>query len=342
MARRKSKYYVRPDGLHETIRKINGKRVAFRGHTDAEVDRKMIAYEQKLNKVPTFREVSEAWEEVHLPTLTPNTARGYRSQNRMITEYFGDYLVTEITPVIVQAYLSSHLTQAKKTITNRLLTLNLIFNYAVVQGYITTNPCSAVRITKGRPTKHRNAPTEEETRIIKAYASDPDGLMPALILCTGCRKGEAMGLLDTDIDHKNKELHITRSVYFEDGIPKTKPPKSDAGTRITPLPDFLLELLPKTRKGRPLFPNDKGEYMKACQFEKMWGRWQEKTKLTLTAHQIRHGYATILYENEISAKDAQTFLGHAQLSTTMDIYTHVRKAHREAMSQKVNQAINNI
>ena len=342
MARRKSKYYVRPDGLHETIRKINGKRVAFRGHTDAEVDRKMIAYEQRLNRVPTFREVAEAWEEEHLPTLTPNTARGYRSQMRMVVDYFGDDQIDEITPAVVQAYLSSHLTQAKKTVTNRLLVLNLIFNYAVVAGYIKSNPCTAVRITKGRPAKKRAAPTEAETKVIKLHASTPEGLMPALILCTGCRKGEAMGLLDTDIDHKKKELHITRSVYFENGIPKTKPPKSDAGTRITPLPDFLLALLPKTRKGVPIFPNENGEYMKAYQFEKMWKTWQENTGLDLTAHQIRHGYATILFESDISAKDAQTFLGHAQLSTTMDVYTHIRKAHRAAMSQKVNDAINRI
>ncbi len=44
---KKPKYHVRPDGLHETIRLVNGKRVAFRGKTDAEVDQKMIAYQEK-------------------------------------------------------------------------------------------------------------------------------------------------------------------------------------------------------------------------------------------------------------------------------------------------------
>lgn len=39
------KYYKRPDGLYETIRKIDGKRVAFRGHTVAEVDRKLIEFQ---------------------------------------------------------------------------------------------------------------------------------------------------------------------------------------------------------------------------------------------------------------------------------------------------------
>ena len=342
MARRKNKYYVRPDGLHETIRKINGKRVAFRGKTDSEVDRKILEYQQEKARIPLFQDVAQDWMDVHLPTLTPNTARGYQSQARKLIEYFGSFEIDDITPPVVQAYLSSHRTQSKKTITNRLLALNLIFNFAIVKGYIKINPCTAVRITTGRPTKHRDAPTEEETQIIKAYASDPDGLMPALILCTGCRKGEAMGLLDTDIDHKKKLLSISRSVYFQDGTPKTKPPKSDAGTRVTPLPDFLLELLPKTKKGKPIFPGEDGKFMKACQYEKLWDRWREKTGLSLTAHQIRHGYATILFENDIPAKDAQTFLGHAQLSTTMDIYTHIRKAHREAVSQKINHAINSI
>ena len=77
-----------------------------------------------------------------------------------------------------------------------LLTLNLIFNYAILHGYVSVNPCAAARVPKGLSQRHRRPPTEAETKIIKKYGSDPDGLMALLILCTGCRKGEAMALLD--------------------------------------------------------------------------------------------------------------------------------------------------
>jgi integrase len=343
MPKKKNKYYVRPDGLHETIRKIDGKRVAFRGKSDAEVDKKLLEFERSREEQshPLFKDVSAEWEEDHIPTLSFNTARNYKTQNKIVTEHFGEYRIDEITPQMIQAYLSSHKTQARKTVTNRLLTLNLIFNFAILHGYITVNPCAAARVPKGLSQQHRRPPTEEETKIIKKYGSDPDGLMPLLILCTGCRKGEAMALLDTDIDHKAKTISITKSVYFDHNRPMLKPPKSDAGYRVTPVPNFLLKLLPKTQKGVPLFPGNH-VYMDAGQFERMWTRWQKKTGLDLTAHQIRHGYATILYEAGIQAKDAQLYLGHAQLSTTMDIYTHIRQNHRAATDKKINSAFNNI
>lgn len=166
--------------------------------------------------------------------------------------------------------------------------------------------------------------------------------MPALILCTGCRKGEAIGLLDTDIDRKEKTISITRSVYFENCHPRIKPPKSAAGVRTTPVPDFLLEHLPKTKKGKPLFPGKDGGYMTEPEFRRMWTRWQKTTGLTLTAHQIRHGYATILYEGGIEPKDMQVYLGHAQLSTTMDIYTHIRSSHKVATNKRVTDALNKL
>lgn len=339
---KKKKYYVRADGLHETIRVINGKRVAFRGRTDAEVERKMLEYHEQLSRMPLFREVSEAWEDDHLPHLAYNTARNYKAQNRIVTDHFGDRPIDKITPADVQAFISSHRTQARKTVTNRLLTLNLIFNFAILRGYISVNPCAAVRIPRGLSAKHRRAPTEEETKIVKLYGTEPDGLMPLVILCTGCRKGEAMALLDTDIDRKAKTITITKSVYFENNKPMLKPPKSDAGNRVMPVPDFLLALLPKTRKGAPLFPDENGGYMDSGRFERMWNRWRKMTGLDLTAHQLRHGYATILHEANIDAKDAQSFLGHAQLSTTMDIYTEIRKARRDQTADKISTAFDSL
>ena len=82
--------------------------------------------------------------------------------------------------------------------------------------------------------------------------------------------------------------------------------------------------------------------MDSGQYERMWKRWQKATGLTLTAHQIRHGYATILWEAGIPAKDAQTYLGHAQLSTTMDIYTHIRDGRKAETDSRINEAFRSI
>lgn len=50
-----------------------------------------------------------------------------------------------------------------------------------------------------------------------------------------------------------------------------------------------------------------------------------KAGLNVTPHQLRHAYATLLFEASIPEKTAQNLLGHAQLSTTMDIYTELRE-----------------
>lgn len=349
MPRKKNKYYKRPDGLYEAIRIIDGKRVAFRGKTAAIVEQKMIAYKESPPPAPFFKDVSADWEEEHAKTLAYNTARNYRANNRIVTDYFGSYRIDEITEDDIKDYLKTYKTQAKKTVTNRYLILNLIFTYAKDHHYRPDNPCSSIKIaklTKGLKKTVREAPTEEETKTIMQFASDPDGLMAALILCTGCRKGEAMALLDTDIIRDpvgmENKISITKSVYFENNHPQIKPPKSDAGVRLVPIPDSILSLLPSTTAGKPLFPGKDGGYMSAGEFERMWIRWQKMTKLNLTAHQLRHGYATILFEGEIQPKDMQAYLGHAQLSTTMDIYTHIRDAHKVATDKKVAAALSRL
>ena len=82
--------------------------------------------------------------------------------------------------------------------------------------------------------------------------------------------------------------------------------------------------------------------MTAPEFKRMWARWQKKTGLNLTAHQLRRGYATILFAGDIQPKDMQLHLGHAQLSTTMDISTHIWAAHKAATDKKVAAALNKL
>ncbi|MDY4190917.1 MAG: tyrosine-type recombinase/integrase [Oscillospiraceae bacterium] len=52
-------------------------------------------------------------------------------------------------------------------------------------------------------------------------------------------------------------------------------------------------------------------------------------------HQLRHAYATMLFENGIAEADAQELLGHAQISTTMDIYTHIREGRKKQIRDKL-------
>jgi integrase len=67
------------------------------------------------------------------------------------------------------------------------------------------------------------------------------------------------------------------------------------------------------------------------------GSLAEKTGATLTAYQLRHGYATLLYEAEIPEREAMEMLGHTDITLTHKNYTHIRKSRKEETAIKLNQ-----
>ena len=69
-------------------------------------------------------------------------------------------------------------------------------------------------------------------------------------------------------------------------------------------------------------------------------RWREQTGLLdVTPHVIRHGYSTMCFNAGLTPKDMQDLLGHAQFSTTMDIYTDIQKEHKEETRAVLNDYI---
>lgn len=324
------KYYVRPDGLHETILRINGKRKAFRGKTDKEVWEKVKAFDRaqaqhETEKPVTFAQIAAAWWEELEPTLSPTTTKGYRPAMQRAVDEFGDRAVASITAQEIDAYIKWFGAKyARKTVVTQLQVIRQIIRKAEVEGQATYNPATAVRPPKNLKQTRRLAPVKDQIRLIKQHAADtPFGLFAALVYYTGCRRGEALGLMGSDIDRKEKRIHIRRSVYYMSNSPHLKTPKTEAGTRDIPLLPALDELLPKKLPAGYIFAEPDGSPLTAKHFEAMYDAYRDASGVTVTPHQIRHGYATALFECGIEPKTAQVLLGHAQISTTMDIYTHV-------------------
>lgn len=338
------KYYVRPDGLHETILRINGKRKAFRGKTDKEVWEKVKAFDraqaqQESEKSVTFAQIAAAWWEELEPTLSPTTTKGYRPAMQRAVEEFGDRAVASITAQEIDAYIKWFGAKyARKTVVTQLQVIRQIIRKAEVEGQATYNPATAVRPPKNLKQTRRLAPGKDQIRLIKQHAADtPFGLFAALIYYTGCRRGEALGLMGADIDRKEKRIHIRRSVYYMSNSPHLKTPKTEAGTRDIPLLPALEELLPKKLPAGYIFAEPDGSPLTAKHFEAMYDAYRNASGVTVTPHQIRHGYATALFECGIEPKTAQVLLGHAQISTTMDIYTHVRDGQLKAAAEKMEK-----
>jgi len=323
-------YYVRPDGLHETILRINGKRKAFRGKTDKEVWEKVKAFdrsaaEAKSEQETTFAVVADKWWDEIEPTLAPSSAKSYKPALARAKKEFGDWQVGTITAQEIDRFIKRiSALYAKKTTAMQLQVIRQTLRWAEVKGYLQYNPAASVRQPRNSKQVRRMPPDKAQIALIKAHAKNvPFGLFAALIYYTGCRRGEALALTGADIDRKAKLIHIRRSVYYLSNAPYLKLPKTDAGIRSVPLLDALDELLPKSLPKGYLFAEPDGQPLTYKHTEKMYADYCAASGVNVTPHQIRHGYATALFECGIDAKTAQTLLGHAQISTTLDIYTHV-------------------
>lgn len=336
-----SKFYVRPDGLHESIIWVNGKRKAFRGKTDREVRAKIKAYreEAEKQKTATFEEVARAWWNEIEPTLAANTHKGYSPAYERAVAEFGKEDVADITAKDIENYIADFSkTYAKKTVITQRQIIRQIMHKAQREGYIDFNPADACPLPKNLPQKKRDSPPPDQIAKIKAGISDDFGLFAYLIFYTGCRRGEAEGLRYEDIDRERKRIHIRRSVYNVSTTPMIKEPKTQAGIRSVPLLDALADVLPKKKHGF-IFSEDGGKSpLPDWKVSRRYEAYKKRTGVTVMPHQIRHGYATALYEAGIDYKMIQHFVGHAQLSTTMDIYTDILESKIKSAADKMEDA----
>lgn len=336
---RKLNMTVRADGrlmkrltVTEQGRKVQK---TFYGKTERELMQKIASYEEKRTNGEKFEVVADAWWADAEPQLAYNTQKPYKPALNRAIEHFRGTPIGEVKPVDVKRFLSRVSQKYKmsdKTCRTQLMVLNLIFRYAVSLGYADMNPTSEVTVPKGLRKYKRELPLTVDIAKVKASTDLELGMFAYWVMYTGCRKGELLALTWKDVDVKNRTITIRRSSYFENNQLKIKEPKTKAGYRELPLMDKLLE---RITPGKGIIFNVDGEYMTESHFRKAWDRYRRDSGVSCTPHQLRHAYATMLLEAGVDPKDAQRLLGHANLATTMDIYTHIR----EEQARKVNKAL---
>lgn len=181
-----------------------------------------------------------------------------------------------------------------------------------------------------------------------------------LMLETGLRLSETCGLCLEDIDLKNRELHVQRQLcpYTRiDGVSRLSigDLKSDsaertlyitnkayesllrlikrrnAETTVEPIIDGQSLFLLKSRKGLKLVTHTMISYH-LKEIVKDYNNTHNDKLPNITAHVLRHTFCTKMYDKGIDVKTLQYVMGHAKISTTLNIYTHMSK----------NMAVNNM
>lgn len=348
---KKGKYYTRPDGLKEAIRTINGKRVAFRGKTDREVERKMREYKEREERGKLFADVADEWELEHENEIREGTRIMYSREVRRAKDYF-DMPVKQMKPLDVKRYLAQMAKQgySGSVVNAAITTVKQIMSYAVIQGYIDVSPAAEVKTPRGLPKKKRTALTEEQERIVKQSGierSAPFWLFPYLLLYTGLRRGEAAALTYADIDRKNMVIHINKKVNYIHSQHPTLDHflKSENGLRDVPLLPPLAAALPKNAIGL-VFAGKDGGYLKGGEMRSNWKRYCEAVGLVddsgdnleypITPHCLRHSFATICFEAGLDPRSAAKFLGD-DVATVEAVYTHLRSSKKESAAEKLQK-----
>ena len=313
----------------------------------------------KEHHVPTFREIAAQWERIHREEITQNTWDNYKPHYDDILTRHGGKQVQEVTAQDVM----NHLTAAKAkgysaTVVNTIRSIyRMIFDYAIANDWAQYNPVMSVRLPKGLKRGKRTAPADDQIRKIFSAIDKPFGLFPVFLLCTGLRKSEALALTWADVDFKARQISVTKSIDYTVGAsPKLKPPKTDAGYRTVPIVDVLYGHLQEAHRSSVsdyLFPappsnraGNGGGLMTLRGYEGAWLRWCQEAgfigadgKPTITAHNLRHGTATLMFEMEVDELTAQRILGHSRIEITREIYTDLRTAQNEKSVSKFNSGL---
>lgn len=337
---KKERYYKRKeDGLYEAIRTINGKRVAFRGKTCREVDRKMLAYQEKEERGRTVKEVAESWYESRLPGVSRSTAAAYDNALKSLISEMGHLYVKDVKPIQCQRILEGMAAKGFRLGTVKLAKTVLIqtFRYAVIQGDIDISPAAEITLPRGLDRMKRDALTAEQIKAVTECRTGDWWLMGLAFLWTGCRRGELMALRYEDIDRKagtitiNKKYNYVKGVSFFDEHTKT-----DAGMRTIPLLAPLADALPRGHIGL-IFHNPDGSHLEQHQIKKAWEQYRKDAGLPeyVTPHYFRHTFATICYNAGADAKQTAAILGHSNEQITMELYTHLTNEKRGSVADKL-------
>ncbi|MBR0205169.1 MAG: site-specific integrase [Clostridia bacterium] len=213
--------------------------------------------------------------------------------------------------------------------------------------------------------EERQPITEEQRELIlNTWEGHRMGVPALIMLYCGLRRGEMLALLWSDIDFKAKTLSVSKSADMPTNATTVKKPKTKAGTRIVPIPDAILPALQKARReaiSMYVCPAvNTGDIMSAQAYSEAWKSYMHYLNIeaggrdrsrsnpkvvameSFTAHQLRHSYATMLYDADVDVKTAQKLLGHADFSVTMKIYTHLSAEKETAGIEKLNEHLDQL
>ncbi len=313
-----------------------------------DIEKQILEYNVSLNikkrNAHNFKVVADEMLENQAKLVSYATFQSYKYSIEHMSSLFS-LDIEDVTPMLVQNILNEMGRQkySKSAMSKFKTTIGLILKHAILLGCNTTNFSTSLKVPK-TTTEKILAPDDVVIETITQNASKADfGLWALTLLCTGLRPGEVNALTLSDIDFSKRTIQITHAVEFIENQPHVKPaPKTENGFRLVPILDLLYEPLYKhcstITKDEYIFGGAKP--FSKTQLRKRWKKYCKEVGHQFTQYQLRHAYALILYRAGIDPKTMQYLLGHADFSTTMNIYTQFSKEKNMEAAEYINSFMN--
>lgn len=329
---------------------FDGRRYEVYGKNEEEAIEKKIEMKRQLEQTAVLRTGNmtvNQWFEQWISTykegqgIIEKTLRDYRSTyERSIKPYIGRKQLKSVTEMDLQKIMLTVAGMSFSTASKLRNIIQQMFHRAARARLIPYDPSEDLdlpKVSKGK----RRALTKEERALFLENAPKVSGYeIFFAMLYTGMRPGEAVALTWDDVDFESHQILINKAA--ESGVDhKIKAPKTDAGVRIVPMVPQLESILSEIQKeSGPVFTNRWGNQHTRNSFERTWRAILRemdiangamvyrnqiiKSTLTddLVPYCLRHTFATDLEKAEVPINVAKEIVGHSDIQTTANIYTH--------------------
>lgn len=222
-------------------------------------------------------------------------------------------------------------------------------SFAKRRKLIGENPSSLVEAPRHEAKEVAALSLDDARRFVKAAVGEPYAALYLLAIACGLRQGEIFGLKRSDVDLERGVVAVRRSLREgRDGI-EEGPPKTKTGTRSVDVPEIALAALrahvEKLTGDEPyLFTAEKGGPLRKSVFvRKVWHPFLLRAKLPrMTFHSLRHTAATLRMHANVPARVTQETLGHSDVGTTLNTYSHVAKTMQKEAANLVSDLLSGV
>lgn len=298
--------------------------------------------EEENKKEITVEEISKKWLKEYADTVQDSTyIKTSRNFENHIYPAFGNKKISTITPIQMQEQVNEW---SKKLVYGRKLKglMNNVFKYAIRHGYIETNPVDSVvtSIRKKSNEKSDFYNKDELQKFLKLVVQTKDLekiTLFRLLAFTGARKGEILALEWED--WKDDTLSINKAITRGFGGEEIGNTKTVSSNRLISLDKKTKSILKKWKKQNPdtryIFENEFKKPIPST-LPRKWllGILKDSKLRPIKIHGFRHTHASLCFEAGMTLKQVQYRLGHSDLKTTMNVYTHITTQAKDDIGER--------